>query len=92
MKSFAPPEKILVTPLSLPVRGPVAEQSRSLQLPKLEQSFKLIAYDDDVKLSILSLHEFDIVDHGCPASGKVKTCHLANGKDSFNKKIFLISI
>ena len=77
---------------SLPVLGPVTEQSKDLQLPKLEQKFKLVAYADDVKPSITGINEFFLVDHGChllekasgvklhrdPSAGKVK--FLALGK------------
>ena len=74
---------------SLPVQGPVEEAAagaNSANLPDLQQRYKVVAYADDVKPSITSMHEFNLVDQACallerasgvklhrdPAAGKVK--------------------
>ena len=49
--------------ISLPVSGPALEHHRSL-LPPLTDSFKLIAYCDDVKPAITSIEEFVTADVG----------------------------
>ena len=71
---------------TLPVLGPVPEEDAGRHLPPLSQSYKLVAYADDVKPSICSMQEFSLVDRACsllerasgvklhrdPAAGKVK--------------------
>ena len=74
---------------SLPVQGPVEEAAagaNSANLPDLQQRYKVVAYADDVKPSITSMHEFNLVNQACallerasgvklhrdPAAGKVK--------------------
>ena len=48
---------------SLPISGPTLENSPAL--PPLTQSYKVIAYADDVKPAITSMHEFTLVDEAC---------------------------
>ena len=50
---------------SLTVAGPTEEHAISPQLPQCEQSYKVIAYADDVKPSITSMQEFLMFDQAC---------------------------
>ena len=50
---------------SLHVLGPTLENSSSHILPPMQQLYKVVAYADDVKPSITSMHEFYIVDKAC---------------------------
>ena len=49
--------------MSLPVLGPSAENDE-YPLPVLKETFKFMAYCDDVKPAITSINEFFIADHG----------------------------
>ena len=71
---------------SLSVQGPLEEASVGHTLPDIQQRYKVVAYADDVKPSITSMQEFNLVDQACallerasgvklhrdPAAGKVK--------------------
>ena len=71
---------------TLPVLGPNVENAASPTLSPILQSYKVVAYADDVKPSICSMQEFYLVDNACallerasgvklhrdPAAGKVK--------------------
>ena len=50
---------------TLPVLGPVTESATSDVLPPLQQKYKVVAYADDVKPGITSMHEFLLVDRAC---------------------------
>ena len=50
---------------SLPVHGPVEATSCHTSLPVIKQRYKVIAYADDVKPSITSMQEFNLVDKAC---------------------------
>ena len=50
---------------SLPVSGPCPENSACQVMPPVQQSYKLVAYADDVKPSITSMQEFFLVDQAC---------------------------
>ena len=82
--------------ISLPVSGPVTDGSSQGTLPPLQQSYKVVAYADDVKPSITSMEEFYLVDAACsllerasgvklhrdPAAGKVKFLALGTWRDT----------
>ena len=79
---------------SLPVAGPAPHTSASPTLNPLQQLYKLVAYADDVKPSITTMHEFYVVDNACsilekasgvklhrdPSAGKVKFLPLGRWK------------
>ena len=50
---------------SLSVHGPVEATSCHTRLPMIKQRYKVIAYADDVKPSITSMQEFNLVDKAC---------------------------
>ena len=72
---------------SLPVLGPAAQHSPISTLPPVQQLYKVVAYADDVKPSITSMHEFYIVDQACAllerASGVRQHCDPRAGKVKF---------
>ena len=77
---------------SLPIMGPTMVYEKNTTMEPHKQVFKAIAYADDVKTTITSMEEFNLVDRACtllekasgvklhrdPGSGKVK--FLALGK------------
>ena len=85
---------------SLPVSGPCPENSACQVMPPVQQSYKLVAYADDVKPSITSMQEFFLVDQACslierasgvklhrdPAAGKVKFLALGRWKGTLTQE------
>ena len=85
---------------SLPVAGPTQEGATDHHLAPVEQKYVVVAYADDVKPSITSMEEFDIVDHGCsllerasgvklhrdPSAGKVKFLPLGRWRASLTQE------
>ena len=85
---------------SLPILGPTQEHSLSPVLPPLTQHYKVVAYADDVKPAITSMHEFDMVDTACklleraagvklhrdPASEKVKFLPLGRWRGTLSQE------
>ena len=85
---------------SLPVLGPAEENSASSKLPPIQQSYKVVAYADDVKPSICSMQEFYLVDNACallerasgvklhrdPAAGKVKFLALGRWRGTLTQE------
>ena len=85
---------------SLPVLGPNVEHAASPKLPPMQQSYKVIAYADDVKPSICSMQEFYLVDNACallerasgvklhrdPAAGKVKFLALGRWRGTLTQE------
>ena len=64
---------ILLT--SLPVLGPSLPGDK-VPLPPLEERFKLMAYCDDVKPSVISMSEFFIIDQACSLFEESSGCKL----------------
>ena len=85
---------------SLPVAGPAPHTSASPTLNPLKQLYKLVAYADDVKPSITTMHEFYVVDNACtilekasgvklhrdPSAGKVKFLPLGRWKGTLTQE------
>ena len=79
--------------ISLPVLGPVTEtasQAVSPCLPPLEQSYKIVAYADDVKPSITSMQEFYLVDQACSMLEKASGVKLH--RDPSTEKIRFLAL
>ena len=85
---------------SLPVAGPPTENAASPLLPPCQQSYKVIAYADDVKPSITTMQEFFLVDQACsmlekasgvklhrdPSVGKVKFLALGRWRGTLTQE------
>ena len=85
---------------NLPVLGPSLENAASANLPPLQQSYKVVAYADDVKPSITSMQEFFLVDDACallerasgvklhrdPTAGKVKFLALGRWRGTLTQE------
>ena len=73
--------------ISLPVSGPVPENSSNAVLPKTQQRYKVVAYADDVKPSITTMQKFFMVDQACSmlerASGVKLHRDISAGKVKF---------
>ena len=86
--------------ISLPVAGPTPEDAPLSVLPPAQQHYRVVAYADDVKPSITSMQEFNLVDHACsllerasgvklhrdPSAGKVKFLPLGRWKGSLTQE------
>ena len=85
---------------SLPAAGPTLQDAVGSVLPPVQQHYKVVAYADDVKPSITSMHEFHLVDKACsllerasgvklhrdPSAGKVKFLPLGRWKGSLTQE------
>ena len=85
---------------NLPVLGPTLESAGSSTLPPIQQSYKVVAYADDVKPSITTMQEFFLVDEACamlerasgvklhrdPAAGKVKFLALGRWRGTLTQE------
>ena len=73
---------------SLPVSGPVPQESLVSVLPVLEEKFKVISYADDIKPAIVNMDEFDIVNEASALFEAASGCKLHRDPSS-NKCKFL---
>ena len=85
---------------SLPIMGPTMEHENNSTMEANKQVFKAIAYADDVKPSITSMNEFNLVDRACtllenasgvklhrdPGSGKVKFLALGRWRGTLRQE------
>ena len=61
---------------SLPVLGPVSEESQSKPLPPMEERYRVVSYADDLKPAITSMEEFLLVDRASALFEAASGCRL----------------
>ena len=69
---------------SLPVSGPVPQNSMVSVLPVMEERFKVISYADDIKPAIVDMKEFGIVNEASALFESASGCNLH--RDPSSKK------